>query len=670
MSKNGKNNGRKETGVLFQPSGRRGQVAAGSTVLGAARALGVDIDSTCGGRAICGRCQVSVVSGEVSPPTAAEKKYASLRGLKDGRRLACQARCLGDVTIDVPPESQIHRQVVRKQADERPIAVDPLARALLARVEEAGMDEAASDFARLARAVEEQWNIPGLTPSPAALRKLQGALRDGDREVTAIVHRARENAPPRLIDVRPGFDERLYGLAVDIGSTTLAAHLVDLHSGAVVASGGMMNPQIRFGEDLMSRVSWAMTHEDGTREMSKAVRRAINQLTAEVARRAGVDSGHIIDAVFVGNPVMHHLFLGIDPGPLGQAPFALATGEALELAAGELELDIAPAGRSYILPCIAGHVGADAAAVILAEAPFESDELTLIVDVGTNAEIVLGDSRRLLACSSPTGPAFEGAEISSGQRAAPGAIERVRVDPDTLQARYKVIGVEQWSHEEGFKEAVRETGVTGICGSGIIEAVAGMYLAGIIGPDGRFDERLAAEGSPVERRGRGFAWVLRRAGADGGPEIAITQEDVRAVQLAKAALYAGARLLMDEMGVDEVQRIRLAGAFGNHIDPLYAMVLGMIPDCPLENVSSAGNAAGSGARMALVSGEARRLVEQVVSRVEKVETAVEPRFQEHFVAAMNIPHASAPYRALEGAVKLPEATGKPSRRKGRRGRRE
>ncbi len=664
--------------VVFLPSGRRGKISRGSTLLGAARALGADIDSSCGGRAICGRCQIRVLEGNfpkegihssgkhVTPPGEAEKKYDRLRGLKKGCRLACQTRITGDVVVDVPPESQIHQQVVRKDAEVAEVAVDPLVRALLVDVERPDMENPSSDFTRLAMALEEEWGLSDLEPSPAVLPRLQRALREGDWQVTAIVHQAHADSPPLLLDVRPGFDETLVGLAVDIGSTTIAAHLTDLHTGQVLATAGIMNPQIRFGEDLMSRVSHAMMSENGTEEMRDAVREAINRLAADVAAQAGFSPSDILDAVFVGNPVMHHLFLGIDPRELGQAPFALATGEALEMPASDIGLDLAPAGRAYFLPCIAGHVGADAAAVVLSEAPHERDEISLIVDVGTNAEIILGNRERLLACSSPTGPAFEGAQISSGQRAAPGAIERVRIDRETLAPRFKVIGVEPWSDEEGFAEAIAKIGITGICGSGIIEAVAEMYLAGIIHSDGRFNETLADISPHVERRGRGYAYVLH----PGEREISVTQEDVRAIQLAKAALYAGARLLMDEFGIERVDRIRLAGAFGNHVDPLHAMILGLIPDCKLGHVSSAGNAAGTGARMALVSREARREIEAVVHRIEKIETAVEPRFQEHFVAAMAIPHATAPYESLARTIDLPRpATASQRPRTGRRNRR-
>jgi len=419
----------------------------------------------------------------------------------------------------------------------------------------------------------------------------------------------------------------------------------------VVASSGAMNPQIRFGEDLMSRVSYAMMHPGGAQQMTDAVRDALNALAADVAREAQIEVTDILELTVVGNPIMHHLLLGIDPTELGGAPFALATDSALGLHASELGLQLHPGARVYTLPCIAGHVGADTAGMILSERPDLSEKLTLLVDVGTNAEIVLGNSERLLACSSPTGPAFEGAQISSGQRAAPGAIERVRIDRDTLEAKFKVIGSNLWSNQPGFDEAVAATGVTGICGSGIIEVIAEMYLAGIITQDGVIDGELAKRSDRIVQTGRTYAYTVHR----GTPVLQITQNDVRAIQLAKAALRAGVALLMEHIGVDHVDRIRLAGAFGSHIDVKYAMVLGMIPDCDLFNVSSAGNAAGTGARIALLDSDSRKTIEQLVRRVEKIETAIEPKFQAHFVAAMGLPHSTEPYTQLRKVVTLPAA---------------
>jgi uncharacterized 2Fe-2S/4Fe-4S cluster protein (DUF4445 family) len=427
-----------------------------------------------------------------------------------------------------------------------------------------------------------------------------------------------------------------------------------------------MNPQIRFGEDLMSRVSYAMMNPGGAAQMTVAVREALTQLAAEVARMAGTSVDNILEATVVGNPIMHHLLLGIDPVELGGAPFALATDHSLTLRANAIDLKLNRNARVYVLPCIAGHVGADTAGMILAERPDLSDRMTLLVDVGTNAEIVLGNRNRLVACSSPTGPAFEGAQISCGQRAAPGAIERVRIDPQSLEPRFKVIGSELWSDERGFEEATAGTGVTGVCGSGIIEVIAEMYLAGIIHQDGVIDGSLAARTPRIVANGRTFAYVLRA----GTPELRITQNDVRAIQLAKAALYAGVALLMERIGIERVDCIRLAGAFGSHIDVKYAMILGMIPDCELKEVRSSGNAAGTGARIALLDATSRETIEKLVRRVEKIETAIEPRFQQHFVEAMAIPHKTAPYPNLRQAVTLPaprESTQAHSR--GRRSRR-
>ncbi len=454
--------------------------------------------------------------------------------------------------------------------------------------------------------------------------------------------------------VWPGFYEgSIYGLAIDLGSTTIAGHLCDLVSGEVLASSGLMNPQIRFGEDLMSRVSYAMMNPGGDAEMTRAVRGAMNELVTQCAAEAGIEPDLIFEAVIVCNPIMHHLLLGIDPVELGQAPFALATAASQTLWATEIDMAMHRDARVYILPCIAGHVGADAAAVALSEAPNQSDDLMLIVDVGTNAEILLGDRTSVLACSSPTGPAFEGAQISSGQRAAPGAIERVEIDPATKEPRFRVIGSDLWSDDPGFDEATRSSGITGICGSGIIEAIAEMRMAGLVDPGGLIGSAEQTGTVRCVPEGRTHAYVLHDATVSGGPRILVTQGDVRAIQLAKSALYAGARLLMDQRGVDTVDRVVLAGAFGAHISPKHAMVLGMIPDCELSKVTSAGNAAGTGARIALLNSAARREVETLVTRITKVETAIEPRFQEHFVAANAIPHATAPFPHLATAVTLP-----------------
>jgi uncharacterized 2Fe-2S/4Fe-4S cluster protein (DUF4445 family) len=668
----------KQVKIVFTPSGRQGQVAAGTTVLQAARTLGVDIDSVCGGRAMCGRCQIIVGEGDfakhgiqsssasVSERSKVEDRYAEKRGMDAGRRLSCQSILLEDAVIDVPASSQVHAQVVRKEADTRAIEVDAITRLCFITVREPDMHEPSGDLRRIAEALQDQWpdRVSGdISADLHVLQTLQPVLRKGKWEVTVALRDGH-----RIIGIWPGLKDRIVGAAIDIGSTTMSAHLCDMNSGEVLASSGAMNPQIRFGEDLMSRVSYGFMNEGGAAEMTASVREGLQQLLSGAAEQAGITVEEIIEVVLVGNPVMHHLVLGIDPIELGGAPFALSMDESFEALASDLDLDIHPGARVYVLPCIAGHVGADAASVALAERPDHDAGMTLVVDVGTNAEIICGNKDRLLAASSPTGPAFEGAQISSGQRAAPGAIERIRVNPETLEPRFRVIGVDLWSDEDGFDAAIAQTGITGICGSGIIEILSEMYLAGIITEDGVIDGAKAAISPRIIEDGRTFSYRV-------SDTVVITQNDIRAIQLAKAALYAGFRLLMDKLDIDHVDDVVLAGAFGTHIEPKYAMVLGMIPDCALDHVRSAGNSAGTGARICLLNKGQRRQVEQIVRNIEKIETAVEPSFQEHFVKAMAIPHKTDPYAKLSAAVTLPErsmgandnaaTSGRTGRRRGR-----
>ena len=642
--------------IVFTPSGRQGQVAKGTNLLQAARQLGVDVDSVCGGRAMCGRCQVNVGDGSfakhgiesskahLSEASASEARYAEKRNLSPDRRLACQCSIEGDLVIDVPAESQVHNQLVRKEADNRTITLNPPVRLCFIEVREPDMHEPSGDLRRVIEALEDQWSDRITGPIKCdmhVLRALQPALRKGKWQITVALREGHE-----IIAVWPGLKDRILGAAVDVGSTTMSAHLCDMNSGEVLASTGIMNPQIRFGEDLMSRVSYGLMNPGGAEEMTQAVQEGLQQLIQGGAEQAGMSADDVLEVVLVGNPVMHHLLLGIDPIELGGAPFALAVDTSTQVRADEINLKLHAGSRVYVLPCIAGHVGADAAGVVLAEAPQTSDKISLLVDVGTNAEIVLGNQNRLLAASSPTGPAFEGAQISSGQRAAPGAIERIRIDADTLEPRFAVIGSDIWSDEEGFGEAIEKTGITGICGSGIIEVLGEMYLSGIISEDGVIDGTLAEKTDRVFEDGRTFSYRI-------SDTVTVTQNDVRAIQLAKAALHAGFKLLMDKMDVPRVDRVVLAGAFGTHIDPKYAMILGMVPDCLLDNVVAAGNSAGAGARMALLNTDKRAEIESVVRDIEKIETAVEPSFQDHFVRAMAMPHKTDPYEELTKAVSLP-----------------
>ncbi|MCH1427810.1 MAG: ASKHA domain-containing protein [Alphaproteobacteria bacterium] len=646
--------------IIFTPSGRQGVVKVGVNLLQAARQIGVDIDSVCGGRAMCGRCQIDVAEGvfdkhgvsssraHLSKPTITETRYADKRNLVQGRRLACQCEVVDDLVIDVPAASQMHQQLIRKAADNRHVDVNPPSRLCFIEVREPDMHEPSGDLRRIAEALMEQWpermsvsSSADVTADLFVLKQVQATLRKANWQVTVVL---RDGI--HIAAVMPGLKTQILGVAIDIGSTTMSAQICDMNSGEILAASGMMNPQIRFGEDLMSRVSYGFMNKGGADELTKAVQDGLQQLIETAAVKQDLDVQDIFEIVLVGNPVMHHLVLGIDPVELGGAPFALTFDTAFNCTAHEIGLSLNVATRVYVLPCIAGHVGADAAGAVLAEAPHNSEAMTLLIDVGTNAEIILGNRDHLMAASSPTGPAFEGAQISAGQRAAVGAIERVRINPNSYEPRFKVIGSDNWSDSLEFQEDVKKTGITGICGSGIIEILAEMYLSGIISEDGVINGELSSQTKRIEKTGRTFQYKVT-------DQIAITQTDVRAIQLAKAALYAGFRLLMDKMGVEKVDKIMLAGAFGTHIDPKYAMILGMVPDCALDNVIAAGNSAGAGARMALLSLTARAEIEKTVRHIEKIETAIEPSFQDHFVRAMAFPHKTDPYFFLSAEIKLP-----------------
>jgi uncharacterized 2Fe-2S/4Fe-4S cluster protein (DUF4445 family) len=645
-----------EVNVLFMPSGLRGQVPVGTTVLQAAQRLGVDLESICGGQGKCRKCQILPQEGEfpkhgissklenLSEFTETERHHQAKKRLKDGRRLGCNARLLGDLVVDVPEESQQHKQHITKAVTAYDIQVLPALRLYTVTLTEPDMHAPISDKRRLQNELAREHELPIMDCELSQLRLLQKALDKADRRVTAAVYQHQQ-----IIGIWPGEKTVVYGLAIDLGSTTIAAQLCNLDTGEVVATADTMNPQIRFGEDLMSRVSYVMMNEGGDEAMTRVVREAFNQLATRAAKSAGIQLDEILDLTVVANPIMHHLFLGIDPTPLGTAPFTLTTDQTTVIRAADIDLHLHPEARVCILPCIAGHIGADTAGVILSERPDLAEEYVLLVDVGTNAEIVLGNRNRLMAASSPTGPAFEGAQITSGQRAAPGAMERIRIDPETLEPKFRVIGCEAWSDDPEFAEKSAKVGVSGICGSGIIEVVAEMFLAGIIDQDGVIGPVEGKQSSRVVQDGRTYAYVLH----EGDKSIRITQNDVRAIQLAKAALHAGTRLLIDRMGIEKVDRIGFAGAFGSHIDVKYAMVLGLIPDCNLDHVGSVGNAAGTGARIALLNLPSRLEIGEILPKVEKIETAIEPKFQEYFIEAMALPHKVDPYLELSKVVDLP-----------------
>jgi uncharacterized 2Fe-2S/4Fe-4S cluster protein (DUF4445 family) len=692
---------RQQAHVVFQPAGRQGLVPLGTSLLDAARQLGVEIESICGGRQTCGKCQVRVEEGHfsrygiessaegITGEPEREAAYRRKHGLLPGCRLSCAAVLQGDVLVTVPEESRAHKQVVRKAATERAIEIDPAVRPCYVELPPASLEDERSDWLRLRDELVARFALDAarLHPDPAILPTLQAALRspearvqvDGQRMygVTATVWQDRE-----VIRLQPGYRELAYGVAVDVGTTTVVAHLSELRTGRVLATESCMNPQISYGEDLMSRVSYVMEHPDGLQTLHRAVIAAVGNLIRQATEAAGLQAEDVADLVVVGNTIMHHIFLGIDPQELGGAPFAPAIKEPVDVKARDLAIPVARGTYVHVPPLEAGHVGADNVAAIIAEGPHRRDDITLLIDVGTNGEIVLGNRQRLLSASSPTGPAFEGAQIRHGMRAAPGAVERVRIDPATLGVRYKVIGSEDWVESQQAPEDTAHAGdsqqpgpsdgeegglspmearerrqrlraqaqsqvkAAGICGSGIIEAVAELFRAGLVDESGRFVTQAPTPRLGVDGRKNYFvlAWPHETST---GHEIVVHADDVRAIQLAKAALYAGAKLLMQNYGLDQVDRIVLAGAFGSYIDPEHAMLIGLIPDCDLHQVTAVCNAAGDGALIMLLNRRKRLEAAGLARTVEHIQTATQPRFQDEFVSAIHLPHMSDPFPHLE-----------------------
>jgi uncharacterized 2Fe-2S/4Fe-4S cluster protein (DUF4445 family) len=626
--------------VIFQPSGRRGEVPEGKTVLEISRSLGVGIESVCGGKKSCGKCRIRIESGifdrfeitslpdHLSPFTEEEGKLIGEKERAEGFRLACAAEIRGDLLIFVPEESRTGRQVVRKEATERIISLNPAVRLFTVTLASPTLNHPLGDYERLVAALSERFGLQQLEIDYPALLGLSGVLRQGNWTVTAAIRMERE-----ILAVFPGQLEETYGLAIDVGSTTVAGYLCGLRTGRIIGTESLMNPQVTYGDDVIARITYVMDHPDGMKKMRGAIIDGLNHLIRTVTGDHGLSPADILEITIVGNTVMHHLFLGIDPRALGISPFTPAVHRSLDVKARDLGLSVHPAANVHILPVEAGFVGADNVGVLIAEEPYRREEMVLIIDVGTNGEMVMGNKKRLLSASCATGPALEGAHIRFGMRAAPGAIERIRIDPETLEVSFKIIGEERWRPE------FRITGAKGICGSGIIDGVAELYRAGIIDQSGRFRTDLSTPRFRLTDGKPEFVIAWPEETSLGGA-ITISQQDVRSVQLAKGALYAGAKLMMKRLGIAKLDRVVLAGAFGSYIDKTEAMILGMFPDCDLDHVSSIGNAAGDGARIALLNRDKRLEAEEMARRVEYLELTLEKEFQEQFMAAMFIPHMS------------------------------
>ncbi len=629
--------------VIFQPSGRRGEVEEGKTLLEAAQALGVDIEGLCGNKKVCGKCKVRIEEGyfekdnidsgmaHLSPLGEDEIKHIKPED-GPGIRLSCSAEVRGDVKVFVPERSRAGKQVVRKAAKELSIALDPAVKKYNIDLEAPTLhDMTTGDYERVLKFLEDDYGLKGLTFDFMVLKYLQDVLRVGEWKATVTVWMDKE-----IIKVEPGFIDATYGLAVDIGTTTCVGYLTDLTTGKVVNTESMMNPQVPYGEDVMSRITYAMTNDEGLETMHKAIIQGLNEViekvVSEIIKDCPTPGFAIDDLTIVFNTAMHHIFLGMNPIYIGRSPFIPAVQNSLDIKARDIGLKINPSAYIHVLPIEAGFVGADNVGVLIAEEQYNQDEMVLVIDIGTNGELLLGNRDRVCSTSCATGPAFEGAQIKFGMRAAPGAIEIVLIDPETKDPKYKVIGKSDWHSD------LKKIDAKGICGSAIIDVVAEMFKAGIIDKSGRFAKDLDTPRVRKDSDSRP-EYVLAWANETSiNTDITITQGDVRALQLAKGALYAGAKLMMKKLGVTKLDRVILAGAFGSHINREASITLGMFPDCPIDMVYAVGNAAGDGARMALLNRDKRIEANEKARWVEFIEIATDPTFEKEFMQAMHIPH--------------------------------
>jgi len=668
--------------VILQPSGRRGEVAEGTSLRAASHELGVGIESICAENATCGKCKVLIEEGtferygitskreNLSPISREEAAYFARRpkmqaknGWEVGQvRLSCQAKVRGDLLISIPEESLGNKQIVRKSANDRIIDIKPAIRKYLVELMPPTLSNPKADWERLASGLatsiglvrQGETNLPrakDLTIDYACLQTLGQILRDAKWRVTVSVWQDKE-----VIRIEPGLSENLYGAAVDIGSTTITLYLCDLENGEILAAESEMNPQIVYGEDVMSRIQYTIANQDGLEKLHKAVINTLNQLleraiqtvntkiheeitSGENSSRNDITRDDILELVMVGNSTMHHLFLNLPPRHLGVAPFTPTIYHSVDIKARELGLLINRSANVHVLPIIASFIGADTSGVLIAEEPHKQDENWLIIDIGTNAELVLGNKTKLICTSTPTGPALEGAHVEYGMRAAPGAIERVEIDDKTFEPRYKIIGEENWNTGKA----------KGICGSAIIDAMAELFRVGILDARGKF--RPEGGTTRIRQGESGPEYVIAYAEETSiGRDIPITQHDVRQIQLAKGALFVAARTLLNQFGLQTPDKILLAGGFGTYIDKTKAMLIGMIPDCPLENVYSVGNSAGDGARIALLNVEKRAEAMTVASRVTRYELPTDPAFQNQFMLAMNFPHMSEPFPHIKHLI--------------------
>lgn len=676
--------------LVFQPSGARGRVDTGITIRQAAALLGVEIESICAGTATCGKCRVLIEDGRrggidsspdhASPMQSAEELWITKRagtwskmGLDPYRlRLSCQAQVRGDMVVFVPESSRGNRQIIRKSATDRHVEIRPAIRRYYVELVPATLENPLGDLERVSEAmVNAMGRVHAGTgwvpPDPSAIRfdfhvirTIADAIREGEWKVSLTVWQDMQ-----VIDVRPGLSEELYGIAVDIGTTAVAIYICDLMTGKVIGTDSIMNPQTVFGDDIMTRMTYESDHEDGLATLHEAIVGGLNRLITRALRANRIKPIDVHELTVVGNTTMRHLFLGISTRHLGRVPFVPTAHRAFDIKARDLGIVANPGANIHVMPIAASFVGADAMAVVVAEEPHKQDDNLLMIDIGTNAELIAGNRNGLVCTSTPTGPAFEGAHIEYGMRAADGAIEHITIDAETLEPTYEVVGTAGAGPDGGRDLDLNAAGgpVKGICGSAIIDGVSEMFRTGIITSRGHF---VGGRRTRRIRRGDlGWEYVVAWAEETSiGRDIPITLDDVRQVQLAKAALYTAAHILLRELGITTPDKIILAGAFGSHIDATKAMILGMIPDCPLERVFSVGNAAGDGARITLLNRDKRLEAQHIARTIRRVELPVDPDFQGEFLQATSFPHMSHHFAAV--ADLIPEQIADPMAERFRR----
>ena len=617
--------------ILFAPSLTEVFQEAGKTVLDAALDAGLYIDSQCSGKGKCGKCRVRILEGEPGPFTQEESEFISLIDKSLGYRLACMARVTGDLTVLIPQENVLSSESAKKTFPKRSPVINPAVKGYVLEIPEEEGAHIAS-FERVAGLLRGQYGLEGLSADIAVLKNLATVTDEakGQGKITVFVWMDRE-----IVSIVPGQEDTCLGLALDVGTTTVALYLCDLRDGTIVATGSTTNPQVLFGTDIMSRISYSSHHPgQGARRMQTELFRAVNGLIEQMTISNGLSASRIMDMTVVGNTVMHHIFLGIPPDHLGLWPFSPSIQGSVDVRVRDLGIAINPSSYAHVLPIEAGFVGADNVAVLLSEEPYCRENISLIVDLGTNGELVLGNREQLFSCSCATGPALEGAHIASGMRATAGAIEKVRIDPDAFEADYAVVGTEGWASEHGAGELKP----VGICGSGIIDSIAQLFKAGLIGQDGAFKENGRTKRLRKGQSGALEFVVAWKHESPMGRDIVLTQRDVRQIQLAKGALHGGCRVLMRRLNIDSLPRLAIAGAFGMHIDKENSLALGLFPWIDPEKIDMIGNAAGHGAYLALMDRDKRTEANRVARTVTHIELALEEDFQKEFLRALSIPY--------------------------------